>query len=614
MIREALLGFPEPRMNLRVTVALLLVVIVVSSSYQTPASAQPSSRGQSASTLADPTQTVNVGAFSTENGCTYLIFTDRTTTYVQDCNTGMRVSSGADAATQINDAIATLKSGGLIHVRAGTYMLTTPVVGAVNGVTFEGEGANTLFKVNIGFSESVIVVRGSNWVLRNFKIDATNQLRQHNTAGIYVAGNNETIAGTDISETDHAGIDGVHFGCEGNCGYGIKILHNVITNGYDDGIIVRGSNVLVSGNVVDTTTNHNGISLVSPQNVSVVGNSINNTNNGIALENLGYGWGPAKFITLTGNIIRNSRFIGFWIFSGDGDSGDYITFSGNSIINPLRGGIELDSGMHIMIANNLVADSSGNGIYVLWARAQFVTITDNTVISSKGYGISMNSSDGLIDNNTITDSKGSAILIAGNNITVRSNHVRALGSNRIGIASIGVSGFTITDNTITGSGTPGISQFAAGIIAVNSTSGLVSSNVIIGDASSGILLENESRTEVVDNSVNVATNCILETTSDYNIISNNILSNCDTALSYIGSHDVATNDTDINHGAIQSPMMLTQTMPATSGLRTQELMGSVIVIAAAVCVAFLTKIRHRPLTETTQRRRTAPRVKARENR
>jgi hypothetical protein len=566
----------------------------------------------------------------------------------------MRVSSGTDAATQINDGIATLKSGGLIHVKAGTYTLTTPIVGGVNGVTFEGEGPATVFKVSVGFSESVIVVKGSNWVLRNFKIDATNQLRQHNTAGICVAGNNETIAGTDIFATDHAGIDGVHFGCGGNCGYGLRILRNVITDGYDDGIIVRGSNVLVVGNVVDTTQNHNGISLVSPQNVSVLGNSINNTNNGIALENLGYGQGPARFITVTGNVIRNSRFIGFWIFSEYGDSGDYITFSGNTIINPSRAGIELDSGMHNVIANNLVADSSGNGIYVpfgAWAR--FVTITGNTIISSKANGIWMGTdfSDGLIDNNTITNSTGNAIFLAandrvtvtgnqiyyptsanlcssifclsagiaanaGNDITVRSNHVQVAGSNRIGINLITVSSFTVAGNTVTGSGQSGVFQLTAGIMVSNSTFGLISSNLVLGDTISGILLGNESRTEVVGNSVNLATNCVRETTngSDYNILSDNVLNNCGTGLSYIGPHDVATNNTGFNHGTIQSSVMTVQNQNVANSSLTQEFaLGSAIVIVATFCVALLPKIKRKSRKKSTPRSKVGPRRNARKN-
>lgn len=297
--------------------SLFLMLVAIASSYQftTPAHASSISQ-ENTSTIAHSIQIMNMSALATGSGCRYLIFTDGTTTFVQDCDTGAIVSSGTDAAAQINDAVATLKLGGLIHVQAGTYTLSTPIVGTVNGVTLEGEGSSTVFNVNAGFSENIVVARGSNWVLRNFKIDATNQVRKHSTAGIYTSGNNETVMGTDIFGADHAGIDGVNFGCAGNCGYGIKILHNEITNGYDDGIIVRGSNVIVAGNVVDTTKNHNGISLVSAQNVSVVGNYINSTDNGIALENLGHGRGPAKFITITGNVIRNSRFFGFWIFSG----------------------------------------------------------------------------------------------------------------------------------------------------------------------------------------------------------------------------------------------------------------------------------------------------------
>jgi hypothetical protein len=646
MIRGVLLESAELRMNLRMAAALLLMV-VVASSYQASVSVYASPNIQrNTSTIAGPSRIVTMSASVPENGCTDLIFTDGTTTFVQDCNTGAIVSSGADAATQINHAISTIKNGGLIHVRAGTYTLTAQIVGTVDGVTFEGEGPDTVFRVNVGFSGSMVVAEGSNWVLRNFKIDASNQVRNHSTAGIYVVGNNATVMGTDVFGTDHAGIEDARFGCGGKCGYGAKILNNVITKVYDDGIIVRGSNVLVSGNVVDTTKNHNGISLVSPQNVSVVGNSINNTNCGIALENLGYGWGPSKFITITGNVIRNSRLFGFWIFSAHGDSGDYVTFNGNIIITPKTGGIELDSGIHNLISNNVVADSSARGIYVL-GIAQFVRIIGNRVISPKANGIwgSLDFKDGFIDNNTITNSTGNAILLVandrvtvtgneiyyptsslpvagievdgGNDITVQSNHVRMVGKNRTGIDLLGVSSFTISGNTITGSGLSGVSQLTAGIMVSNSTFGLISSNVILGDTSSGILLGNESRTVVVGNSVTLAANCILETTtgSDYNILSGNVLNNCGTGLSYIGTHDVATNNTGFNHGTIQSSGMTKQNQIATNSSLTQEfILGSAIVIATALCVALLTRIEHESRKKTIPRRKATPRHNSRKNR
>jgi hypothetical protein len=400
--------------------------------------------------MANPKQISNMSRFATEKACRYLIFTDGTTTYVQDCNTGAITYGGIDAATQINNAIAALKSGGLIHVKAGTYTLTTPIVGTVNAVTFEGEGTGTVFNVNSGFNSHIINPAGSNWILRNFTIDGTNQVRKHALAGIYTSGNNETIMNTYIFATDHAGIDGVNYGCEGNCGHRIKIINNIITNGYDDGIIVRGSNVIVEGNKVDTTTNHNGISLVSPQNVSVVGNNLNNTDNGICLENLGYGQGPAKFIAITGNTIRNSRRFGFWIFSAHGDSGDYVTFGGNTIINPSVGGIELDSGKHIVISNNAVAHSSGRGIYVL-GLAQFVTITGNTVIAPKANGIQFAAdfSDGLIESNTITNSTGSAILLVANHrVTVTGNKIYYPTSTIAGIEADGGNDIVIGSNLV----------------------------------------------------------------------------------------------------------------------------------------------------------------------
>lgn len=489
--------------------------------------------------------------------CTFIISTNGSRTSVKDCASGVAAFSGVDAATEINDAIAALRNGGVIHLRAGNYTLSTPILGAVNNVTFEGEGIRTVFNANVGFRNSLILVRGSNWVLRDFKIDGSNQPRKHSYEGIYLTGNNETIMDTYVTGTDHAAIDGTHFGCGGNCGYGVRILNNTITNGFDDGIIVRGSDVTVEGNTVDTTHNHNGISLVSPQFVSVDGNSINNTDNGIALENLGYGQGPAEFISITANTIRNSRFFGFWIYSADGDSGDHVTFNRNTIINPRTGGIEVDSGSHNLVSDNIVANSSGRGIYVL-GLAQFLTISGNTVIAPKQNGIWLTTdfNDGLVQNNTITAPTGSGILLVansnvairrniisyptatspiagievdrGNDIIIDSNLVRLVGNNHIGVTLIAVTGFAVVGNNITCSGMHGaFSPLTAGIRVSNSTNGSISSNTVLGNASSCIVLENVSNTTVVGSRVAAPANCTSDAAvRSTNVIGNNNLNNC----------------------------------------------------------------------------------------
>jgi len=204
----------------------------------------------------------------------------------------------------------------------------------------------------------------------------------------------------------------------------------------------------------------------------------------------------------------------------------------------------------------------------------------------------------------------------GNNITIRSNHVRVVGKNRTGIDFLSVSSFTITDNTIMGSGLAGASQLTAGIKVTNSTFGLIASNVILGDTMSGILLGNESKTAVLGNSVNLAANCILETTngSDYNIISGNVLNNCGIGLSYVGPHDAATNNTGFNHGTIQSLAMMTESQIAASSSLNQEfVLGFAIVIAGGLCVALIAKFKHRRPKKTAPQRRGASRHGAKKN-
>lgn len=60
-----------------------------------------------------------------EKQCSYLIFTDRITTYAQNCDTGTIDYSGTIAATVINSAIAALTNGGLVFIHTHKTNQTT---------------------------------------------------------------------------------------------------------------------------------------------------------------------------------------------------------------------------------------------------------------------------------------------------------------------------------------------------------------------------------------------------------------------------------------------------------------------------------------------------------
>ena len=136
-------------------------------------------------------------------------------------------------------------------------------------------------------------------------------------------------------------------------------------------------------------------------------------------------------------------------------------------------------------------------------------------------------------------------------------------------------------NEIVGSGIPGESQLTAGISASNSTGGIIASNVITGDVAAGIVLSNQQNTTITGNNVSIAETCVLENTltDDYNTITNNTLTHCDTIISHKGTHDLIANN----------PPILSESTNQASQTATQFLIA--LVPVAAILVALLTKAR-----------------------
>jgi len=83
---------------------------------------------------------VEPGSMVTE--ASYVIFTDGSTVYARNGNTGEIEFSGLDASNVIQSTINQLTSGGKIFVRAGYYNLSAPIVidKNHNAIVIEGEG------------------------------------------------------------------------------------------------------------------------------------------------------------------------------------------------------------------------------------------------------------------------------------------------------------------------------------------------------------------------------------------------------------------------------------------------------------------------------------------
>lgn len=87
----------------------------------------------------------------------YLISKVGATYCLQNGTTGALEDSDADAAHIINQAIAALASGGLVHLKSGIYSLTTDVVMNTDYVTLEGEGWNTILRCTANNQNAILI-------------------------------------------------------------------------------------------------------------------------------------------------------------------------------------------------------------------------------------------------------------------------------------------------------------------------------------------------------------------------------------------------------------------------------------------------------------------------
>lgn len=100
--------------------------------------------------------------------CSFMIFTDYTTTYAKNCSTGIIDYSGTDAATVINSALSQINTlgGGSIYVKgegiAHPYLIKSALVIPDSGhLTFYGDGPEyTVLQIPSGYDNDLFVFTG----------------------------------------------------------------------------------------------------------------------------------------------------------------------------------------------------------------------------------------------------------------------------------------------------------------------------------------------------------------------------------------------------------------------------------------------------------------------
>jgi len=378
---------------------------------------------------------------------------------VENHNTGERT---------IRDALDSLPSdGGMIMLSSGTFEDTNVEIWK-NNVAFVGQGKSTVIKIpddatftdadagdaivdGTGTEDSPLRVMGENCSISNLTLDGN-------------AENNQDLIREEAGGGSDSFADGIGIFASDCIVHSVWVRdvvgHGIIawSNGYGSelgsksqdlrrDIIISDNNIKVSGsracidiaqlslssgdfagdgNHVTITGNacegkddgigDNGITVHTGTDITIANNSIRNVNTGITLRPAN----PAEDISVTGNIVRNTRSWGIRLRSSDN-----ATVTGN-IVHDVTGAnaihIEDTAGAFSLTANVIRDVSDGNAI-AMESVSDAVVISSNLIrdiVDSTG-AVRVESGDCIATGNYIDGATGNAFSVTGGTPTFSNN-------------------------------------------------------------------------------------------------------------------------------------------------------------------------------------------------
>ena len=382
-----------------------------------------------------PSNVATYNKFTTVIPTSYLVFTDGTTTYGRNGNTGAIDYSGTNTATVINNVISAMSNGGKIFVKQGVYTLTS-TVNLGNAIELIGEtenvgnlvgaspNAGVVFNISgniVGISaSSVKAVRINDFLINGNKVNNTIVSSAHNisfvsctmcyvehvssvnakASGLYIQGNNGNVVwvkDVDMKTANEAGINAQSAAdfqidlcnCGSNVGYGIWVKDS--------------SNAGISNSYVYTggsTANNPGIYLQASNNMRVVNNRVN-TNGYEGIEILASSSGVGLHNIVANNVIYNngqtSSRAGIRISGSGAGIPSNNTIIGNSIFD--------DQGSKTQ-SRSIQEDGTANGNLIIGNDVDKCSITP--CISTVGASTIVRNNKGFT-----TENSGSASVASG---------------------------------------------------------------------------------------------------------------------------------------------------------------------------------------------------------
>jgi hypothetical protein len=415
----------------------------------------------------------------------------------------VKLQPGNNDDEKIKNALNQLTNGGILLFPNGIYTPTTTInIVSSNIIVVISEGAT--IKVT-NFNAKLFYVSGNNVVFNGggtIDLTKTGVLWNDSFAAIYFL--NSNISGVEkitIKNTDNIGIKfDTCTNCFANncillaCYSGIvdynsqytRITKNIVdklaspgnalTTGSDRGI--RGNqaiNMFITENKIkgyslclelyyhchQSIINNNiiedtgfAISLDQSNNCIISTNILSSTSISLTIVTMielaesKYCIVNANRIQILNNIGGKGIGIGIWgAETGDSNVGSDYSIVTDNVINNSDNGIVIAFSKYVEVKNNSIININIDGIVFSNTLSAYCSITDNTIHTSKRYGIFIppdrNYNNIEISNNSIFNSGNDSIEVQGSlnpsNIAIVNNNIRILNNNIIGSSMRGIS-------------------------------------------------------------------------------------------------------------------------------------------------------------------------------
>jgi hypothetical protein len=334
-------------------------------------------------------------------------------------------SIAVDSTTAIKACIADAESKGMsVWIPQGTFYVNTDANIAPNGITMEGAGmwySTLYFNPPTPYSGHGNVINPTSSILRNFALDASatsasqdayglnvkgsnwlvdGMWLEHVGPGIWADGSNGTVQNTRL---DTLYADGINLnngnGAPGNdSGNNLTAFNNHIRGSGDDGIAINDAmaapdmkNTVVMQNTIVAPWWANNIGIYGGVGDFVVNNLITDSvkENGIGTGTFGAQGGSLRTAWIQGNIVERGGSFGNSFqhpaieLGGSGTPSlvDNVILRGNTIINPMFGGILINSVENTVVDNNTVDAPLLDGVTVGSSAQGNASLVGNTVLN-----------------------------------------------------------------------------------------------------------------------------------------------------------------------------------------------------------------------------------------